>query len=381
MLAHIQDLTRFKNHLLNNEIDEVKSLLAKKQDALRDVARATRLTLEDLPRDDLGTSLIPEDVTFKQGEIMFALIATPNGDCLFNAASVLLCGDESLTILLRLLVAGELYFNASFYADHETFNETARSDAELSEDVLFLVALTKRGDQKFTASQDKVEAVQEEAFVACEKGEWSSLVHLMGLSSVVSTPIFSMYPDVCFRYRCLMHRIINPRPSEMSLQPTDASIMNILWSRDGNLDSRPGSWYQPNHFVPVVLGNSSTSEKLDCSTSIASGMKKSKQQGTLFSFLKPKATTVASSKEKVKKRTATTAGFRDKTEELPEVKKSTTKSAASLKQIVFKWKDEFPWLTISEDETLSCSVCCNAPEVAGNTQFLTCCKSTKKEAM
>ena len=209
-----------------------------------------KVTLENLPRDDLGMSLIPEDVTVKQGEHMLTLQATPNGDCLFNAASILLCGHESLSTLLRLLVAGELYFNATFYADHETFSEIARSNPELSQDVLLLIALTKRGDQRFTASQDKVEAVKE-AFVACEKGEWSSLMHLMSLSSVMSTPIFSMYPDVCFWYRCLIHRIINLRQSENSLKLMDAA-MNILWSRDGNLDTRAGSWYQPNHFVPIV---------------------------------------------------------------------------------------------------------------------------------
>ena len=106
MLANIQDLTSFKNHLINNEIDETKSLLARKQAAIKDVTRTAKITLENLPRDDLRTSLIPEDVTVKQGEHMLALEATPNGDCLFNAASILLCGHESLSTLLRLLVPG-----------------------------------------------------------------------------------------------------------------------------------------------------------------------------------------------------------------------------------------------------------------------------------
>lgn len=67
MLANIQDVTSFKNHLFNNEIDEAKSLLARKQAAFKDATRAAIVTLETLPRDDLGTSLIPEDVTVKQG--------------------------------------------------------------------------------------------------------------------------------------------------------------------------------------------------------------------------------------------------------------------------------------------------------------------------
>jgi len=68
MLANIQDLTSVKNHLLNNEINEAKSLLARKQAAFKDVTRAAKVTLETLPREDRGTSLIPEDVTVKQGE-------------------------------------------------------------------------------------------------------------------------------------------------------------------------------------------------------------------------------------------------------------------------------------------------------------------------
>lgn len=95
MLANIQDLTSVKNHLLNNEINEAKSLLARKQAAFKDATRAAK-TLETLPRDDCGTSLIPEDVTVKQGEQMLALQATQNGDCLFNAASILFFVTRSL---------------------------------------------------------------------------------------------------------------------------------------------------------------------------------------------------------------------------------------------------------------------------------------------
>ena len=49
---------------------------------------------------------------------------------------------------------------------------------------------------------------------------------------------------------------------------------------------------------------------------------------------------------------------------------------------MFKWKDQFPWLTIrEEDDAILCSVCCQAPRDAGKTQFITGCKSEKKETM
>lgn len=49
---------------------------------------------------------------------------------------------------------------------------------------------------------------------------------------------------------------------------------------------------------------------------------------------------------------------------------------------MFKWKDGFPWLTIrEEDDAILCSVCCQAPRDAGKMQFITGCKSEKKETM
>lgn len=86
---------------------------------------------KDFSRDDLATSLIPEDVTAEVDNQLVALSTTGNGDCLFNASSIMLFGNESVAALLRLLVAGELYFNHSFYADHEAFTETITSNPEL----------------------------------------------------------------------------------------------------------------------------------------------------------------------------------------------------------------------------------------------------------
>ncbi|XP_068749360.1 E3 SUMO-protein ligase KIAA1586-like [Montipora capricornis] len=58
-------------------------------------------------------------------------------------------------------------------------------------------------------------------------------------------------------------------------------------------------------------------------------------------------------------------------------------SSASIKhKMHHKWEDEFPWLTCREEgEALLCSLCCDAPHVAGKNQFLTGCTSTKKETM
>ena len=47
-----------------------------------------------------------------------ALTVNGDGHCLYNSASLVLCGDQKR---LRLLVAEEVYFNAEYRAMHEIF--------------------------------------------------------------------------------------------------------------------------------------------------------------------------------------------------------------------------------------------------------------------
>lgn len=183
-----QDLKHFKSLLLNDKFEEAKKILVQnKCDFKKELEVKTSSALKDLPRDDLATFLIPDDVTRPGGQRLFALKATPNGDCLFNAISLLVRGNESAAMLLRLLVAGELYFNASFYADHHVFVDTIRSNSDLSLDTLFTVALTEAGADECSKNRSKTDAVKSEALVACTRGEWSSFLHILLDFDIVDT--------------------------------------------------------------------------------------------------------------------------------------------------------------------------------------------------
>ena len=102
--------------------------------------------LATLSKDNLSTSLVPEDIYSQpQAGIPVALQATGNGNSLYNSASLILCGNEQRSHYLRVLVAEELYFNAEFYANHEIFKVT-EGHSGIPESVLFPVALSKDGD-------------------------------------------------------------------------------------------------------------------------------------------------------------------------------------------------------------------------------------------
>ena len=123
-----QELSSFKVLLINENLEETKRIFTRKLDVFRNEIRtASDLILQNLPRDDFATCLIPADVNQVKGERFSVIKATTNvGDCLFNSSSILLHGNESPARVLRLLVAGELCFNAQFYCDHDASNGMKR---------------------------------------------------------------------------------------------------------------------------------------------------------------------------------------------------------------------------------------------------------------
>ena len=115
MYANDQELSAFKALLINENLEEAKRIFTSKLDVFRNEnGTASDLVLQNLPRDDFATSLIPADVNQVKGERFSALKATANGDCLFNSTSILLHGNESLAMLLCLLVRANYIVTRSF---------------------------------------------------------------------------------------------------------------------------------------------------------------------------------------------------------------------------------------------------------------------------
>ena len=139
-----------------------------------------------------------------------ALTVAGDESCLFNPAFMLLRGEELRNGCLRLLVVEELYFNAEYYATHEIFKLT-KEGSGIPEDLLFAVVLWSYGDGVVANGGNEVDAVKAEAIAGCEFQKWGCLVHMMALVSVIRRPIYSVYPNVAFRYRAVMHNVLKPR--------------------------------------------------------------------------------------------------------------------------------------------------------------------------
>ena len=209
--------------------------------------------LKNLSDDSLGQSLLPTDLPNNlEAEGLQSKKATSNGNCLYNSASIILNGNEDLSLLLRLLTTVELYENAPFYATHPNLPEAA-SDCGLPEISLFIQCLSGSGLKVFENTKDRIEPVKGEAIAGCRDKKWSVVMHLMALSTVIGRPIFSLYPECNTNTRPLCHKEILPRDYGTKKRDISVNTAMILWSSDSNLDNRPGSWYEPNHFVPIFI--------------------------------------------------------------------------------------------------------------------------------
>ena len=61
----------------------------------------------------------------------------------------------------------------------------------------------------------------------------------MALSTVIRRPIFTIYPNCAKCIRPLVHGLVKSRIFDLSDTFPDEECFNILWSRDGGLDSDP----------------------------------------------------------------------------------------------------------------------------------------------
>ena len=81
---------------------------------------------------------------------------------------------------------------------------------KIPESVLFPVALTASGDKAITEGGTKTDAVKAEAVATCKDKEWASLIHMIAIASFIRRPVYSLYPEVNFRYRPLMLNFLEP---------------------------------------------------------------------------------------------------------------------------------------------------------------------------
>ena len=186
----------------------------------------TGMSTTTMRKDEISTTLIPREAELNN---CIALQTTGNGNCMFNAASLLLAGNESLSDVIRLLIAGELFFFSEHYI--QTIQDRffkLENDTPYSEATVFSTILTEAGAKETTNSKNRLEAIHAEARDTCLTNNWNGMVKMMALSTVLPRPIFSVYPEANPALRPIPYWTIPPQRAEEHDNPLEQVQNNVV---------------------------------------------------------------------------------------------------------------------------------------------------------
>lgn len=154
-----------------------------------------------------------------------ALQSTGNGNCLFNSVSILLFGNESKAVELRVRTALEMICSSQVYS-------------KMSD--LLIVSPSYL-----------------DATVDCAKKEsWSCAWTMQALATVIDMPIVSMYPRLngsADKVADILNRQFLPLHGGVDSSSSEHNAVYILWSHTSLCQTtRKRKIWTPNHFVPLI---------------------------------------------------------------------------------------------------------------------------------
>ena len=165
----------------------------------------------------------------------------------FRAASLLVCGNQSMFTEFRVRTVCELTTNEEYYLQ-PSITSFCSDTGVVTKNVLFATSANFHRASDICLTESSVEHVRVCFRLDCcettKSGTYSNLWHMHGLASVLKQPIQSIYPEVGERNRPFYHKVIQPR------QACQLIPLIIMWT--GALPTPLNKFWQPNHFVPCL---------------------------------------------------------------------------------------------------------------------------------
>ena len=145
-----------------------------------------------------------------------------------------------MSTVLRILTCSELFLHAEFYANHPYIK--SKSEFFDSSNAAFTMALCGKSAPVF-GEKDRANSIEEEALHMSRNGVWSSLMCILGLSSVLRQRISSYYPTSTKpEVDKLMNGDVEPREGS-----NFECVLHLLWTGT----YRKEKDFTPNHFLPL----------------------------------------------------------------------------------------------------------------------------------
>ena len=174
---------------------------------------------------DVVSKLILEVTDPRMLESVVPCKTTPDGNCLFRAASIAVYGDESKHVELRKKVFNEMKNNPQWYDKSDpNFCSPFANDLEiLIESYSFYIENTPKSN------------------------EWSDINHILALSAVLMSPIESYYPSVGGVCNPFGRLIVGRGVPEVEENETKLAFMWTSTTFPEEMED-----FRPNHFVPLI---------------------------------------------------------------------------------------------------------------------------------
>lgn len=191
------------------------------------------------PQIDLSAlQFLPSDAP----QDMLPIHCTGNGNCLFNAISILLCGDESMCTELRIRAAIALIQLQTTFT-----NPSGGPVRQLIHEQSVLYAPFGATDYTVTSTtliDHQINTIfHNELITTLTDNAWSGMWQFIALATALQMPIWSVYPDYNPRCRNIFNKIVQPL---LNVQ-NEMFILPIMWTGYVN-----NTGFHPNHFVPLV---------------------------------------------------------------------------------------------------------------------------------
>ena len=161
----------------------------------------------------------------------YPLRSKGDGNCLFNSISTLICGSEKLAVELRLRTVVELANYFDYYADHSLVQNakiTAMSKlASLftTESIYDTVIFGQQAHKEYETTGDFYAAVKTEIMLTAVNYQYSGLLQIMGLASVIERNIKTVYPDQKSRFLPILPTTVQPRLKSPEIRGSSYNVV------------------------------------------------------------------------------------------------------------------------------------------------------------
>ncbi|XP_077179332.1 vertnin isoform X2 [Paroedura picta] len=188
---------------------------------------------EELEVDLVARSLYPEDAPSN----MLPLVCKGEGNHLFEAASVLLWGNTSLSLELQVRTAVEMLLHKQYYLNGMIDSKVMLQAARYS-------LCTEESPEMTSLPLAILEAIFDaDVKATCFPGTYANMWHVYALASVLQCNIYSIYPMSNLKIRPYFNRLIRPRKCG-----SQVSMLHIMWSGQ-QVSSQV---FKAQYFVAVV---------------------------------------------------------------------------------------------------------------------------------